>query len=321
MSDIAAKAYVDVVRGRPFATATWEPIRFLAALARALRPKQWAKNGLLFVALAFTASAHEPTSLAKAMAAFLIFCAISSAGYLVNDVADVEADRQHPDKRRRPIAAGLVPIPLALALAVTLAVGGLAAAYLITPTLCVWAVVYLAVTAAYTVWFKHMVLLDLFGIAAGFVVRAVAGAAAIDVPASSWLLAATMLGALLIALGKRRAELSLLGANAESHRSNLGDYTIGLVDQLILIVSSAVVMTYALYTFSAPNLPADHSMMLTVPVVLYGLFRYLLLTREGTRAGAPEDLFLGDRPLLAAVAVWGVLSLAILYASRLGGTS
>jgi 4-hydroxybenzoate polyprenyltransferase len=242
---------------------------------------------------------------------------LSSAGYLLNDVGDVEADRLHPTKRLRPIAAGQVPVGLARGLALVLGIGGMAAAFLINPRFALVAAGYLAVTGAYSLWLKHLVLLDIFFIAAGFVLRAAAGAVAIDVPISPWLYTATMLGALLIALGKRRAELQALGAQASDHRRNLESYSIELVDQLMLIVSSAAVVTYALYTFSAENMPKDHSMMLTIPVVLYGLFRYLLLARAGS-GGAPEDLLYSDRPLRATVVVWGILALGIMYAARLG---
>jgi 4-hydroxybenzoate polyprenyltransferase len=290
--------------------------RSVRATVVALRPRQWIKNGLVFVALAFTSNLHRVDLLLTTIAAFWIFCALSSAGYLLNDVADVESDRRHPTKRRRPIAAGEVSIPFALTLGVALAVGGVAGAVMLDPKLGILAAAYLLLTATYTIWMKHIVLLDVFGIAAGFVLRAVAGAVAISVPVSPWLYTATMLGALLIALGKRRAELLTLGNGASGHRRILDAYSIGLIDQLMLIVSGAAVVTYALYTFSAANLPQDHTMMLTVPVVMYGLFRYLYLAHEGGAAGTPEQLLLQDRPLLASVALWAALSVAILYLAR-----
>jgi 4-hydroxybenzoate polyprenyltransferase len=182
----------------------------------------------------------------------------------------------------------------------------------IGPGLGALALGYLVLTAIYSAYLKHLVLLDVFGIATGFVVRAAAGAAVIGVPISPWLYTATMLGALLIALGKRRAELVTLVDGATKRRT-LATYSVEFVDQLILIVSTAAVMTYALYTFSAENLPRDHSMMLTIPVVLYGLFRYLLVTRTTSIAGAPEELLLRDKPLLASVAVWASLAITILY--------
>ena len=300
----------------PSAGTRAQPLRSVRAVIVAMRPRQWIKNGLVFVALAFTSNLHRPDLLLTTIAAFAIFCALSSAGYLLNDVADVEADRRHPTKRFRPIAAGLVPVPLAGALGATLAIGGVACAALLNPALGVIAAAYLLLTASYTLWIKHIVVLDVFGIAAGFVLRAVAGAVAINVPVSPWLYTATMLGALLIALGKRRAEMQTLGDDATGHRRILDAYSVSLIDQLMLIVSAAAVVTYALYSFSASNLPQNHTMMLTVPVVMYGLFRYLYLAHEGGSAGAPEQLLVQDRPLLAAVAIWAVLSVSILYLAR-----
>jgi 4-hydroxybenzoate polyprenyltransferase len=282
----------------------------------ALRPRQWTKNGLIFVALAFTLNLQDLTLLGRAVLAFACFCALSSAGYLLNDVVDVEADRQHPTKRLRPIAAGSVPTGLALGLGLVLALAALVGAFAINLPLGGLAVAYVALTALYSVSLKHIVLVDIFGIAAGFVLRAAAGAVAIDVPISPWLYIATMLGSLLIALGKRRAELETLGIEAAGHRRNLDAYSLEFIDQLILIVSSAAVMTYALYTFSAENLPRNHSMMLTIPAVLYGLFRYLFLVHEGSIGGSPEDLLFRDRPLLVAVVFWAVMAVAILYFGR-----
>lgn len=284
-----------------------------SALVVSLRPRQWTKNLLLFIALAFTLNLQNGALLARAAGAFLCFCALSSAGYLFNDVTDVEADRRHPVKRLRPVAAGLIPPWVALAAAAVLAVVGLGGCFAIRPLLGGVALTYLALTALYTSALKHVVLVDVFGIAAGFVVRAAAGAVAIGVPISPWLYIATMLGALLIGLGKRRAELVSLGDAAAGHRRNLEAYTLPFLDQLILVTSSAVVMTYALYTFSADSLPRNHSFMLTIPVVIYGLFRYLFLLHTGRGGGAPEELLFRDRPLLLAVGIWAVLAVAVLY--------
>ncbi|HEY0582259.1 MAG TPA: UbiA prenyltransferase family protein, partial [Chloroflexota bacterium] len=254
----------------------------LRAVLVALRPRQWTKNGLVFIALAFTLNLQQPGLLLRAVTAFVCFCALSSAGYLLNDLLDVEADRVHPTKRLRPIAAGLVPPPFALGLGIGLALVGVALAFRVNLLLGGLAIAYALLTAVYSTTLKHMVLLDIFGIAGGFVLRAAAGAVAIDVPISPWLYTATLLGALLIALGKRRTELETLGVEAAvGHRRNLEAYSIEFIDQLILVISSAALMTYALYTFSAENLPRNHSMMLTIPVVLYGLFRYLFLVRGG----------------------------------------
>ncbi|MCA1645068.1 MAG: decaprenyl-phosphate phosphoribosyltransferase [Chloroflexi bacterium] len=291
--------------------AAWPSPRTLVV---ALRPRQWTKNALLFIALAFTLNLQERSLLLHSVAAFACFCALSSAGYLVNDVSDVEADRAHPTKRFRPIAAGLLPVPFALGLGLVLAVLGLAGAFFINPLLGVLALAYLLLTAVYSTTLKHVVLLDIFAIAGGFVLRAAAGAVAIDVPISPWLYIATLLGALLIALGKRRTELETLGVEAAvGHRRNMESYSLEFIDQLILVISSAALMTYALYTFSAENLPRNHSMMLTIPVVLYGLFRYLFLVRDGDIGASPEELLFRDRPLLVAVAVWAFLAVTILY--------
>ena len=303
----------EVVRPRARAGLLPPPPSLLVAL----RPRQWTKNGLLFIALAFTLNLQQPGLLLRTLAAFACFCALSSAGYLLNDVVDVEADRAHPTKRLRPIAAGQVPVSLALGLGIGLVVVGLGAAFLLGLLFGLLALAYTLLTAVYSTTLKHIVLLDIFGLAGGFVVRAAAGAVAIDVPISPWLYIATLLGALLIALGKRRTELETLGVEAAvGHRRNLESYSLEFIDQLIVVISSAALMTYALYTFSAENLPRNHSMMVTIPVVLYGLFRYLFLVRQGDVGASPEDLLFRDRPLLIAVALWALLSVTMLYLGR-----
>ena len=303
----------EVVRPRARAGLLPPPPSLLVAL----RPRQWTKNGLLFIALAFTLNLQQPGLLLRTLAAFACFCALSSAGYLLNDVVDVEADRAHPTKRLRPIAAGQVPVSLALGLGIGLVVVGLGAAFLLGLLFGLLALSYTLLTAVYSTTLKHIVLLDIFGLAGGFVLRAAAGAVASDVPISPWLYIATLLGALLIALGKRRTELETLGVEAAvGHRRNLESYSLEFIDQLIVVISSAALMTYALYTFSAENLPRNHSMMVTIPVVLYGLFRYLFLVRQGDVGASPEDLLFRDRPLLIAVALWALLSVTMLYLGR-----
>lgn len=303
----------EVVRPRARAGLLPPPPSLLVAL----RPRQWTKNGLLFIALAFTLNLQQPGLVLRTLAAFACFCALSSAGYLLNDVVDVEADRAHPTKRLRPIAAGQVPVSLALGLGIGLVVVGLGAAFLLGLLFGLLALSYTLLTAVYSTTLKHIVLLDIFGLAGGFVLRAAAGAVAIDVPISPWLYIATLLGALLIALGKRRTELETLGVEAAvGHRRNLESYSLEFIDQLIVVISSAALMTYALYTFSAENLPRNHSMMVTIPVVLYGLFRYLFLVRQGDVGASPEDLLFRDRPLLIAVALWALLSVTMLYLGR-----
>ncbi len=284
-------------------------------LLAALRPKQWTKNVLLFSGLVFALKLDRADLLLTSLLAFVVFCLLSSAGYLVNDVVDAAADRLHPLKRKRPIASGALSVRVALALAAALAIGALLAAATVGASFAGVAAFYLAITLAYSNWLKHVVLVDIFVIASGFVVRAVAGAVAIQVPISPWLYVCTGLVALFIALAKRRSELTLLAGNASTHRRNLEHYTVELVDQLIGVVLAVTVMAYTLYTFSAENLPPNHAMMLTVPPVLYGLFRYLYLARVQGRGGSPEDMLLRDRPLLITAAVWAVLSVLILYLS------
>jgi 4-hydroxybenzoate polyprenyltransferase len=297
------------IAGRPSYGLAW-------GIVRSLRPRQWTKNLLIFAGLVFTYNLTNVQALTTTIVAFAVFCALSSAGYLWNDARDVEADRAHPTKRNRPIASGAVPVSVALWIAVALLIAATAGALSIGPSFAAVAAGYLALTFAYTVWFKHMVLIDVFAISTGFVLRAVAGAVAIGVPVSPWLYVCTVLVSLFIALGKRRNELELLDVGAVEHRRILRDYTVELVDQLILIVASATVMAYSLYTFSAENLPRNHAMMLTIPVVLYGLFRYLYLVRVRGQGGAPEDMLLSDPGLLGSAVVWVGLSLAILYLAR-----
>ncbi len=286
------------------------------ALFVSLRPKQWTKNGLLLLGLVFSLSLREPDLVARALLAFLDFCALASATYLVNDVIDVKRDRQHPIKRRRPIASGEVSRAAALALATVLLAAALALAINIDNAFALTALAYPVVTMSYSLWLKHIAIVDVLAVAAGFVLRAAAGAVAIGVPISPWLYMCTLLGALFLAASKRRHEIVLLQGFAGEHRRSLEGYTVQLLDQMIAILASASVIAYSLYTFSAENLPKNQTMMLTIPFVLYGIFRYLYLvqTREG--GGTPEEALLGDRPLLAAVVGWGVASTLIIYLNR-----
>jgi len=295
------------------ATTGATPKLSLVALVRSLRPKQWSKNLLVFAGLVFTYNLLNGEMLVRVLGAFITFCALSSAGYLWNDLRDVAADRLHPVKRKRPIASGQVPTGLAAVLAIALGVAGLGLAFVLGPPFALVASLYMLLTISYSIWLKHLVLIDVFAIAAGFVLRAVGGAVVIGVPVSPWLYVCTVLGSLFLALGKRRNELELLEEGAGSHRKNLEQYTLELVDQLILIVASVTIMAYSLYTFTAENLPRDHSMMLTIPLVVYGLFRYLYLVRVRRQGGAPEDLFLTDPGLLGTAVLWALLSVTVLY--------
>ncbi len=285
----------------------------LPALLRALRPLQWTKNAVVLAALVFSGELFDAGPLARALAAALVVCAVSSAVYLLNDLRDVAADRVHPKKRLRPIAAGLVtPLQAGVSAGILVAAGG-AAAWAVRPPFLAAVLAYLALMIAYSFGLKRVVFLDVFAIATGFVLRAVGGALAIGVPISPWLYVCTMLLALLIGFGKRRHELTTLEAEAGRHRTNLEDYSVPLLDQIIGIVAASTVMAYSLYTFDAPNLPAGQAMMLTIPFVVYAIFRYLYLIQRRNLGGAPELLLFSDLPLLGGIAGWGIVSVAILY--------
>lgn len=285
----------------------------IAALVRSLRPLQWTKNAVVLAALVFSGELFSLGSLARAIAAALVFCCASSAMYLVNDIRDVEGDRVHPKKRLRPIAAGLITTGQATAAAAALFGLAVVGAWLVGPPFLVVILNYVALIVAYTYGLKRLVILDVFAIAAGFVLRAVGGAVAIDVPVSPWLYLCTLLLALFIGFGKRRHELTSLETDAIRHRANLESYTVPLLDQITGVVAAATVMAYSLYTFDAPNVPQNHAMMLTIPFVVYALFRYLYLTQRRDLGGAPEVLLFADRSLLACIAGWGLTAIVILY--------
>jgi 4-hydroxybenzoate polyprenyltransferase len=288
----------------------------LAGLLASARPKQWPKNLILFGPLVFAYKLFAPDLLAREAVAFLAFCLASSATYLLNDVLDVVSDRQHPDKRQRPIAAGVVRPGQALALAALLAVVSLVLGFAVDVELGLAAAAYMGLMAGYSTIIKHLVILDVFAIAAGFILRAVAGALAIHVIISPWLYVCTLLLALFLGFSKRYNELLVLQDGAAGHRRSLADYTPAMLEQLTSILVASTIMAYSLYTFSAENVPASHSLMLTIPFVLYGIFRYYYLVHKKNLGGAPELVLLRDAPLIVDVALWGLVSVAVLY---LGG--
>jgi 4-hydroxybenzoate polyprenyltransferase len=285
------------------------------ALLVALRPQQCvSKNALVFGALAFARRLTDPQAVLQATLAFVLFCAASGMVYLINDIMDVEQDRLHPRKRFRPIAAGELPVSLAWGAVAVLLVVTLVVAVLLRPALAAIIAIYLAVQIAYSLGLKHQVILDVFIIAAGFVLRAVAGAVAIAVPISPWLYVLIGLGALFLGFAKRRAEIVLLNETAGQHRRVLEEYSATLLEEMIAIVTATTVMAYSLYTFSAENLPKNHAMMATIPFVMYGLFRYLYLVYRKDEGGSPDQLLFTDRPLLACIVLWALTAVAILYA-------
>ncbi len=286
----------------------------LAALLKTMRPKQWTKNAFVLAALVFDIKLFVPHYLVKAVLAFLLFCAISGAVYVINDLADMEKDRQHPAKRNRPLASGQLSPRVAILAAVVLVAGSLIGSYLLDPLFALFGTAYLMLMILYSFWLKNIVLVDVLTVAAGFVLRVAAGVVVVEAERfSPWLYLCMVFGALFIAISKRRHELVLLHENANAHRSIFDEYNLALLDDMIRMVSASTAMAYSLYTFSAPNLPQNHAMMLTIPFVLYGLFRYMYLVQVKGKGGTPEDLILQDRPLLLAVVLWVMAAAGILY--------
>ena len=288
----------------------------LKALIKTMRLRQWTKNGFVFFALIFDKQLFHVEAFTKTLAGFFLFCLTSSAVYLLNDIADVEADRKHPEKKHRPIASGKLPLNVAWSAAIVLILVALPTAYFLAPALAAILALYLTINILYSRWLKHVPVLDVMIISAGFVLRVAAGVALITVERfSPWLYVITTLFSLYIGLGKRRAEMTLLSQGAGSHRKVLDGYTVPLLDQYITIVSGTTIVTYSLYTFTATNLPENHSMMLTIPFVVYGIFRYLQLIQTGHAAGAPDEVALKDRPLQVTVLLWGLAVIAVFYLS------
>jgi 4-hydroxybenzoate polyprenyltransferase len=279
-----------------------------AALA-AMRPRQWTKNLLLFAGIVFAAKLGDGGRWVQAIGAFAAYCAASSAAYLVNDVRDAAHDRLHPVKRARPVAGGELPERHAVVLAGALAASALAVAALLGPWSALFMAAFLALQASYTAALKHVVLIDVLAIGALFVVRAAAGAEAVEVRISPWLLLCTALLALFLALAKRRGELVLVGAEATPGRPVLHGYSLALVDQLVSVVAASTVIAYSLYTFTARD---SKAMMATIPFVLFGVFRYLLLIHRNDLGEEPENVLLTDAPIIVTLALWAATSAVIL---------
>ena len=279
--------------------------RGLAAdLFISFRPDQWTKNLIVFAGLVFGKQLLEPGAVARAGGAFGIFCALSSAMYLVNDVVDRAGDRLHPVKRGRPIAAGRVSPASALGAAGLLIVGGVASAFLLEPRLALLALCFVGVLLLYSWVLRQAVILDVLAIAIGFVLRAVAGAVVINVSISQWLLVCTLLLALFLALTKRRQEVGALGADATQHRPALGRYSLELLDQLVTVLAAATLVSYAVYTTGAETVEkfGTELLTLTLPFPIYGVLRYLMLVHDKTTNTGPADILLRDRPLAVCVA-------------------
>lgn len=289
----------------------------LIALAKSLRPKQWSKNLLVFAGYLFTIEQdHPPSVLLRVVAAFGVFCAVSGATYVLNDVVDAESDRKHPRKCKRPVASGDLPVRVALAFAIVLTAGSLAAALRLGLDFGLLTAAYLILTAAYSLALKHVVIVDLLAIAAGFVIRAAAGAVVIAVVISPWLLVCTTLLALFLGLAKRRGEIITLENGGVDHRRILDDYSAPMLDQMLNIAASASLTAYFLYTFSAVSATgkAHPQMMITLPFVIYGLFRYLFLVHSKNAGDSPEQLLIDDKPLLVNILLY---VLAVIIAMRM----
>jgi 4-hydroxybenzoate polyprenyltransferase len=285
----------------------------LKALIATMRPKQWAKNVFLFAGLVFDRKLTNLPATLHILAGFCLFSLIASAVYMINDIADVESDRQHPTKRQRPIAAGRLSVRAAWAAAAAILLVSLPAAYRLSPSFAIVALIYLTLNLTYSKWLKHIVLLDIIVLASFYVIRVAAGVTLIEVQRfSPWLYIFTTFLALLIGTGKRRAELAL-SKEANIHRRVLDGYKLDFLDQLITLASGMTIITYSLYTFSAPNLPENHIMMLTIPFVIYGIFRYQYMIQVKNSGGAPEEIILNDRPLLLAIASYSFSVLVIFY--------
>ena len=285
-------------------------IVFPAAYVKLIRPKQWTKNGFVLAGIVFAGEALQVPSVVAALLAFVAFCSLSGAVYTVNDVLDIAEDRKHPAKRLRPIASGEISVRVAVVYAAMLALLGLALAFFVDRGVGLAGLAYLALQVVYSPVLKHMVILDVMSISAGFVLRALAGVAAVGVAISPWLVVCTGLLTLFLGFSKRRHEIATLGEGAAVYRKNLKDYSVEMLDQMMNIMVAATIIAYTMYTFFA----YQHSyMMASIPFVIYGVFRYLLLVHRNG-GGNPDTLLLADRPLQINLLLWLAVVMTVIYA-------
>ncbi len=288
----------------------------LKYLLLTMRPKQWTKNAVIYAGVVFDRHLFELEPMVKATLAFVLFCAISSSVYLLNDLVDLEKDRQHPRKRLRPLPSGKLKPGHAIIALVILLIFTIPCSFLLEWHFGAVVTAYFLMQIAYSYYLKNIVILDVFTIATGFVMRAIAGALVIEVEISPWLLVCTMLLSLFLALSKRRHELVLLADGAIDHRRILKEYSSELVQEMISVVTSATVVAYSLYTITYEKLPKNHAMAITIPFVLYAIFRYLYLVYRRDEGGSPEEVLLKDYPLLIDIFLWGITAVVILYGFR-----
>jgi len=284
-------------------------------IADSLRPKQWTKNFFIFAGILFSQNLFNGALLLKVIAAFFIFCALSGSVYLFNDLMDREQDKQHPVKCRRPVASGKLSPVIAIRALIAIVIISLTASYLINRNFFTVSLCYLLLQFAYSLFLKHVIILDIFTIAAGFVLRVVAGAEAIDVGISSWLIICTILLSLFLGFSKRRHELTILEEDAQNHRKVLKHYTPYLLDQMIGVVTASTVVCYMLYTTSQETIDkfGTKNLIFTIPFVLYGIFRYLYLIHQKGEGGNPENILVSDIPLLIDIFLWATTAAIILY--------
>ncbi len=286
----------------------------LKLILKTMRPRQWTKNLVIFAGLIFDRQLLNADTVVKTTSAVLLFCLVSGITYIINDLLDIESDRLHPQKKLRPLASGQLSQKAAITFTILLALVTFPAAFFLSTGFGVICLAYFLLMLVYSKWLKNIPLIDVITIALGFVLRVAGGILVIKVAyLSPWLFVLTSLLALFLGFGKRRAELVLLNDQASSHRKVLQGYTIPLLDDLILVVLSATLIIYCLYTFSASVTPQSHVMMLTIPFVLYGLLRYLYLLRIKEVGGAPEEVLLTDRPIQITLILWALAVVVILY--------
>ena len=285
--------------------------RSASLILELLRVKQWIKNLLVFGALIFTNNIFNTQLLIKSVIAFFLFSFASSSLYIINDLRDRKEDKLHPEKKNRPIASGSVPVSFALALSLILMALSLVSSYFMSVYFFAAVAAYAVLSFSYSMKLKHMVILDVLIVASGFVIRAASGALVINVTISPWLLICTSLLALFVVLAKRRHEITLL-SDAAKHRKILEEYSLPMLDQMISVVTASTVIAYSLYAFTSPTAQKHNYLMLTIPFVLYAIFRYLYLIHKKNQGGSPESVFLKDKPMIIDVLLWTVSSIAII---------
>lgn len=283
---------------------------WIIALVGILRPRQWTKNLFLFAGLVFSQNLFNPPLFFKALLAFGVFCLLSGSVYIINDIIDLDEDRKHYSKRNRPLASGQISVRQALCVFFILLVVSLSVAFVLGRVFLLAGISYFILVSSYSLWFKHFVIIDVFAVASGFLLRAVAGGAVIGVRISPWLLICTLLLALFLALTKRRHEYLVLENNGTEHRRVLAEYSLAYLDQLISIVTASTIMAYSLYTFTAGR---TEYLMLSIPFVVYGIFRYLFLVHKREMGGSPEDVLLKDKPFIINICLWVLVCVVILH--------